>query len=384
METQDNGLNIKNLQFTTNDSGYFFSKSYTEYNWKFNLDGIPRSITLNHSKILGKRTVFLGRQEICKYQKYTYSFKYSFPIDNHTITITQNGDSYSMKIDDIPFMKLLNKQKIDRFNIIKQSFIEEKELRKLQRKKERAIRKLMTYNQNNNNFKFDSGISDKKNIYQTNINDINDNLNINNENENNINTSSRKENEINIYASNPYFDDSESSENMSNRAKDGEDSDVNKYDDDEIEEEDDEKTVKESFRMPDDSLFNKINNENNEKNDNNENEKEEKLDEDINTDGIKIKEIKSEDEKEESDEDDNINNENEDEDEDKETNIQNENNEKKNNIDLLGEEIYNSSRDKNNFEMNNYNTNLNINNIQQGNQQYYYNGYQSLNPSNPF
>ena len=372
MEIQNNDLNIKNLQFTTNDSGYFFSKSFTEYNWKFTLDDTSRSITLKHSKILGKRTIFLGRQEICKYQKYTYAFKYSFPIDNHTITIMQNGDTYSMKIDDIPFMKLLNQQKLERFNIIKQSFLEERKLRKLQKLKDKAIRKYRTFNQNNNNFKFESGISDKKNIYQTNINDVSDSLNI--DNENNINTTSKKENEINIYANNPYYDDYESSENMSNRANDGGDSDVNNDDDENDNGSDDEKTVKESFRMPDDSLFNKINDEND--------NKKEKKEEEINTDGIKIKEIKSEDEKEESD-DDNINNENN-ENEDKETNINNESNEKGNNIDLLGEEIYNSGRDKNNFAANNLENNLNINNIQQGNQQYYYNKYQTNNPLNPF
>ena len=44
MENPD--LDIKNLDFTSEDTGYFYSKTYTEYNWKFNLDGINRSISL--------------------------------------------------------------------------------------------------------------------------------------------------------------------------------------------------------------------------------------------------------------------------------------------------------------------------------------------------
>ena len=113
MENQD--IDIKNLQFTSEDTGSFFSKTYTEYMWKFVLDGVQRTIRLNHSKILGRRTIYLGTQEICKYQKYTYNFQYSFPIEAHNVSIIQNGDTYTLKIDSIPFNKLLNEQKLRRF-----------------------------------------------------------------------------------------------------------------------------------------------------------------------------------------------------------------------------------------------------------------------------
>ena len=120
MENPD--LDIKNLDYTSEDTGYFYSKTYTEYNWKFNLDGINRSISLYHSKILGRRTIYLGNREICRYQRYTYNFHYSFPIDVHTISITQSDDTYILKIDGIPFNKLLNEQKLNRFNIIREIF----------------------------------------------------------------------------------------------------------------------------------------------------------------------------------------------------------------------------------------------------------------------
>ena len=92
MENHD--IDIRNLQFTSEDTGSFFSKTYTEYNWKFVLDGVQRSITLYHSKILGRRTIYLGKHEICKYQRYTYNFQYSFPIETHNISIIQSEDSY--------------------------------------------------------------------------------------------------------------------------------------------------------------------------------------------------------------------------------------------------------------------------------------------------
>ena len=131
----DQDIDIKNLQFTSEDTGSFFSKTYTEYNWKFTLDGIQRSIKLNHSKILGRRTIYLGNQEICRYQKYTYNFQYSFPIEVHNISIAQNGETYTLKIDNIPFNRLLNEQKLQRFNIIKETFLEKEKSKKDKRKK---------------------------------------------------------------------------------------------------------------------------------------------------------------------------------------------------------------------------------------------------------
>ncbi len=88
------GIYIKNLQFTLEDTGSFFNKTYIEYKWKFIFDGIQRAISLYHSKILGRRTIYLGKQEICRYQRYTYNFQYSFPLETHTISIIQNDDTY--------------------------------------------------------------------------------------------------------------------------------------------------------------------------------------------------------------------------------------------------------------------------------------------------
>jgi len=118
-------LNIRNLSFNSEELGTFFSKSYIIYTWKFNLDGVQRIITLAHSRIKGKRVITLDKKEICNFMKYTYRFSYEFSIDSHTITINQNDEGYILKIDGINFQKLINQQKLERYNIIREEYIKE-------------------------------------------------------------------------------------------------------------------------------------------------------------------------------------------------------------------------------------------------------------------
>jgi len=121
----DVDLDIKNLSFSSEDTGYFFAKSKSEYIWKFNLDKTPRKILLEHSRIKGKRIIYLDDKEICKFIKYTYNFTYSFSIDKHIIQINQDGDDYLLKIDGISFKKLENQQKLERYNLIREEYIKE-------------------------------------------------------------------------------------------------------------------------------------------------------------------------------------------------------------------------------------------------------------------
>ena len=118
-------LNIRNLSFNSEELGTFFSKSYIIYTWKFNLDGVQRVITLAHSRIKGKGVITLDKKEICNFMKYTYRFSYEFSIDSHTITINQNDEGYILKIDGINFQKLINQQKLERYNIIREEYIKE-------------------------------------------------------------------------------------------------------------------------------------------------------------------------------------------------------------------------------------------------------------------
>jgi len=121
----DVDLDIKNLSFSSEDTGYFFAKSKSEYIWKFNLDKVSRKILLEHSRIKGKRVIYLDDKEICKFMKYTYNFTYSFSIDKHIIQINQDGDNYLLKIDGVSFKKLENQQKLERYNIIREEYIKE-------------------------------------------------------------------------------------------------------------------------------------------------------------------------------------------------------------------------------------------------------------------
>jgi len=433
MDNQD--IDIKNLQFTSEDIGSFFSKSYTEYKWKFDLDGVKRTITLNHSKLLGTRIIYLGKQQICKYRKYTYNFKYSFSIDIHNISIIQSDGTYILKIDDIPFNKLLNEQKLRRFDIIKETFLEKDKGRKNKKRKVGEIRKFLTFNRGSSSIPISRRTEDQRNIYRTNIsrssfNDMSENSNI--YNENNIDTSTNKNSSINEESSNrkeiilnperfdEYYYDDELSEDLSNMAIDGGDSDKDE------DENDDDQTVQESFRPPDYDIFNNGNQMDNDSDDFEENEEDENninnINNDNNNDNInnidKKKEYENEKQEENKDKDNEINNDieqnksnkhknknkkglkkikikkeenkyniiNNKEIEDNENNINNDNNinniNNNDHIDLLGEEIYNSSRDKDLYNINNIDNNLNINNILSQKQKY--SDYKSSNPSNPF
>ena len=428
MENQD--IDIKNLEFTSEDTGYFLTKTYSEYKWKFILDGINREISLYHSKILGRRTIYLGNREICRYQRYTYNFKYSFPIDVHTISISQSEDTYILKIDGIPFNKLLNEQKLRRFNIIREIFADKND-----KNKKLKIKPLMTYKGGRGNIKISNRTDSKRDIYKTNIYSANRENDIEND-KNIINTSTKRTNNtidtnINTNINSDYYNsnynnyDEESSENLSNKAIDGGDSQR----DEEEEEQDDINNNNSKENNLDDELF-KTQQDNIFENGNNEEDfdeeiKEEKLDEDDNEDknnenininninNIENKEDKddSSDEEEEKEEKNKINefnditnelmpiksdkknkeknkkipkikiekkekkikkkNKNYNYDEDDIYNINNENNvdndninniNNENHIDLLGEEIYNSSRDKNNINnIDNIDNNFNIN-----------------------
>ena len=228
-------LDIKNLEFTSEDTGYFYTKTYTEYKWKFTLDGIIRNISLYHSRILGRRTIYLGNRLICHYQRYTYNFQYSFTLDVHTISITQTADSYTLKIDGIPFNKLLNEQKLNRFNIIREIFSD-----KNNKNKKMNIKPLLTYKGGRGNIVISNrnDIS-RRDIYKTNIhsayreNDIENDKNI-------INTSSKRtENNtfentnINSELYSYDYNYEEASEDLSNKAIDGGDSQRDEDDEEE-------------------------------------------------------------------------------------------------------------------------------------------------------
>ena len=151
---------------------------------------MQRSVSLYHSKILGIRTIYLWKQEICLYQRYNYNFQYPFSFEVHNISIFQSDDSYILKIDEEPFNKLLNGQKLRRFNIIKDTFLVQEKPNK--KKKDNGIKKYLTYNRGSAGIPISRRSDDKKNMFKTSIknsnSEINDIININNLNNIDIST----------------------------------------------------------------------------------------------------------------------------------------------------------------------------------------------------
>jgi hypothetical protein len=110
-------LNINSLKFEQNEVGRLIKGSKLIYNWEMVLDGSRRKVELIHSRITGKRRIILDGKVITKAQKLTFEFQYSFMIEKHyTIIIQTAPDSYELRIDNISFSTLLNKEKINNFN----------------------------------------------------------------------------------------------------------------------------------------------------------------------------------------------------------------------------------------------------------------------------
>lgn len=121
----DDDIKVSNLRYSEEENGTFFSKSKKTYTWKFVLDGIPRVIVLEHSRLSGKRLIFLDKKQLVHYMKYTYNFSYSFSIDKHNISIQQVGNGYELRIENIPYQTLINRQKLARYNVIREEYIKE-------------------------------------------------------------------------------------------------------------------------------------------------------------------------------------------------------------------------------------------------------------------
>ena len=156
----DEDLNVRNLTYTEEDSGIFFASTKKIFTWKFILDGISRTIILEHSRLTGKRKVFLDKKELVHFMKYTYSFSYSFSIDKHNISIQQIGYSYELRIENIPFRNLINKQKLPRYNVIREEYIKEHPIivepppKTEEEKKKEEEQKAMDFLKKRNGFNF--------------------------------------------------------------------------------------------------------------------------------------------------------------------------------------------------------------------------------------
>lgn len=107
-------LNIKELRFETHEIGEYIKATKAIFIWEFNLDDKKNKIELQHSRVKGKRTIILNGIELTSGWQYTYNYSYSFPMDKHYITVYQmTPNLYDLRIDNMSFYTLLNRQKMN-------------------------------------------------------------------------------------------------------------------------------------------------------------------------------------------------------------------------------------------------------------------------------
>lgn len=115
----DSGVNIKisNMKYEQSEIGRLIKGTKIIYSWDFVLDGNRRKVELIHSRITGKRRISLDGKNLTKCQKYTMEFQYSFLIEKHYVIVIQVApDMYELRIDNVSFSTLMNKEKINNFN----------------------------------------------------------------------------------------------------------------------------------------------------------------------------------------------------------------------------------------------------------------------------
>ena len=101
-------LTISNPRFSNTEMGGFFKESKIQYTWEFVLDNMNRKVELQHSRLKGKRIIFLDGKEILKSNKFTYEFSYSFTIDKHFLSLIQlSATNYDLRIDNIAFNTII-------------------------------------------------------------------------------------------------------------------------------------------------------------------------------------------------------------------------------------------------------------------------------------
>jgi hypothetical protein len=157
------GINIKKLEFYQKEISHCFFITSIKYTWKFILDNKQRLITLLYTKILGKRIIYLDDKKILDERKYIKDFIISFPIEYYNITILQREKGYVLKINNISFNHILDKLKLQKFNILEKKYKQKQyeiRIKQLQKRKNKIL--LKTIKDFNSN---------KDNMYIINLND---------------------------------------------------------------------------------------------------------------------------------------------------------------------------------------------------------------------
>ena len=132
-------INIKKLEYFRDEFSNCFFITNIKYTWKFILDNKPHIVILLNTKLLGKRKVYLDNKEIYNSRKYSNNFNFSFPLEFYNITIAQKDYYYILKINNISFSNILNDLKLKKFNILEDIYKERRKREKLKKKRLKNI-----------------------------------------------------------------------------------------------------------------------------------------------------------------------------------------------------------------------------------------------------
>ena len=149
-----NDINIRKLEFYKQEYKSCFFVSSIKYIWKFILDNKNHIIILLFTKLFGKRKIYLDKKIIYNSNKFTNDFNISFPIEFYNITITQRDYFYTLKINNISYNNILNNLKLQKFNILEVDYKEkqrQKRLKQLNKRKNKILQNaLKNFNKKEN------------------------------------------------------------------------------------------------------------------------------------------------------------------------------------------------------------------------------------------
>ena len=103
-------LILTNLYYKEKDIGLNLYKSKREFVWGFDLNGAPKHIKLEDSRLSNKKRVYKNG-DLILLTKSKSNFSHDFELEGHHCTIIQYADKLELRIDNQSFTHLYNLQK---------------------------------------------------------------------------------------------------------------------------------------------------------------------------------------------------------------------------------------------------------------------------------
>lgn len=104
---------VEQCSYYEAEVGKKIKSSKKRYLWQYNLDGNKYVVECFCSKMSNKKKVVCNQQVVFPSKPVVNLFSFSFKADNHTVSILQVGNSYEVRINNVPFTYYmeLNKNK---------------------------------------------------------------------------------------------------------------------------------------------------------------------------------------------------------------------------------------------------------------------------------